>query len=56
MRTDDPLRDFMRHEREMQRLLEECPRCAWCGQRIQDEFPKMVDGEYICDDCAAIPD
>ena len=56
MRTDDPLADFKRWDRYMNSLLEDCPRCAWCGRRIQDEYPKMVDGEYICDECDAIPD
>lgn len=56
MRTDDPLRDFLRHEREMQRLADELPRCAYCGERIYDEKPHEIDGEYVCAECFAIPD
>lgn len=55
-RTDDPLADFKRYDRLMQQMLDECPRCAYCGARIQEEYPHEIDGELVCEECYAIPD
>ena len=53
-RTDDPLRDFLRYDRMMQRALDECPRCAYCGDPIQEEYPHEIDGEFVCEECFTI--
>ena len=42
-RSDDPIRDFYRHDAEEQELLEKCPVCDCCGEPITDEtFKKIV--------------
>lgn len=39
--TDDPLFDYYRHMDEQEEALERLPRCAYCDERIQDEFSKL---------------
>jgi hypothetical protein len=50
-RTDDPLADFDRWDREQQRELERLPVCCECDKPIQDEIYYEFDGEYICPEC-----
>ena len=50
-RTDDPLRDFDRYEREQAEWLESRPVCADCGNPVQDEHYYLIEGEVICPDC-----
>jgi len=35
--SDNPHRDFDRHDKEQNDWLERCPVCAFCHQPIQDE-------------------
>lgn len=49
--TDDPERDFLRHDAKKQRELERLPKCAECGEPIQSERCYEVDGGLICQDC-----
>lgn len=51
MFTDNPLRDFHRHDEEQDLQLERLPRCGYCDGIIQDEFLYDIDGEVICDSC-----
>ena len=50
-RTDDPARDFMRHDAEQNRLLADLPICADCQEPIQDDHCFEINGEYICPTC-----
>lgn len=27
------------------------PRCAWCGEPIQDEYAYKIDGVWVCESC-----
>lgn len=50
--TDDPLRDFARHDAEQQAELDRLPECAECGKPIQSEkCYERIDGELICEEC-----
>ncbi len=49
--TDDPLADFLRMDAEEQAWLAKRPRCAYCGEPIQDEHLYEINGELICDEC-----
>lgn len=49
--TDDPVRDFLSHDREQARELERLPVCSECGERIQDEFCYEINDELICESC-----
>lgn len=49
--TDDPLKDFENHEREQAKRLERLPKCANCGEPIQDEFYYEINDEPICQEC-----
>jgi formylmethanofuran dehydrogenase subunit E len=50
-RTDDPYDDFLRHDAEQQAWLDSLPRCAICGEPIQDEYCYEINGENICEEC-----
>lgn len=50
-RTDDPERDFDRHEAEKQALLDKLPTCNFCGEPIQDEYLWEIGEDTYCDDC-----
>lgn len=51
--SDDPVKDFERHDRQQERQLEQLPVCeeAKCGKHIQDEHLFCIDGEILCEDC-----
>ena len=51
MYTDDPERDFLRHDAEQQAWLEKRPVCHYCGEHIQDEYAVRIDGHWICKEC-----
>ena len=50
-RTDDPISDFNRHQEDMDRQLEERPRCSQCDEPIQEDFCFEINGEAICIGC-----
>ena len=45
---------FERHDRQMEDRLDRCPKCALCGEPIQDEYGYRVedDNDLFCWDCA----
>lgn len=49
-RTDDPLLDFDRWERQKARLAESLPKCDICGRPIDDTYYNLY-GEICCEDC-----
>ena len=49
--SDEPLRDFERHDAEQAAWLQELPRCEHCGEAIQDEEYYEIDGAYVHFDC-----
>ena len=49
--SDDPVRDFLRHDREQQRKLDGRPKCAVCDEPIQDDLYIEKDDEPICSEC-----
>ena len=49
--TDDPLRDFHRHDAEQEEQLDKLPECCDCGKKIQQETAVYINGEWICDNC-----
>ncbi len=51
MYTDDPLRDFARHDAEQARELAKLPVCAECGEPIQTEECYEINDELICPEC-----
>lgn len=51
MFTDDPYRDFLRHDAEQEKLLERLPICDSCGEHIQDDYLFEVDGNLLCEEC-----
>lgn len=50
-RTDDPVADFERHDREQERQLSELPVCEICGKPIQDENLYLINDEFVCQEC-----
>ena len=52
IRTDDPVRDFERHDAEQQRKLDRLPKCEYCGEPIQDEECYEINGALVHSDCA----
>ena len=50
-RTDDPVADFDRWDEEQQRQLEKLPKCAYCGEPIQDDIYFEINGEPVCEEC-----
>lgn len=51
MRTDNPIRDFLRHDAEQNRKLNLLPRCDYCDNPIQDEYLFDIDGDIYCEKC-----
>lgn len=50
-RTDDPVADFERHDREQAKRLAELPVCEICGHPIQDEHLYLINDEFVCPAC-----
>lgn len=51
MRTDNPIRDFLRWDAEREEELKKLPRCSHCAEHIQDDYAFVVNDEWICEDC-----
>ena len=49
--TDDPHRDFLRYEEEMEEKLKERPVCDECGEPIRSDNLYEFDGVLFCEDC-----
>ncbi len=49
--TDDPVADFLAHDREQQEWEERLPRCVHCKGPIQDDFYYIIEDEKVCYDC-----
>ena len=49
--SDDPVKDFERHDREQQKRLEQLPKCIECEEPIQDEHCFDIYGEIYCQEC-----
>lgn len=50
-RTDDPIADFNRYDREQARERRKLPRCRDCGEHITDDYAYFIGDEWICDNC-----
>lgn len=50
-RSDDPLADFDREDREAAEDLKHFPICAECGERITDEYAYRLGGRLYHQDC-----
>ena len=48
-RTDDPVADFERHDREQARRLARLPTCERCGHPIQQERAVCIEGFWYYD-------
>lgn len=51
MFTDDPERDFNRHDMEQARMEARLPVCDKCKKRIYDDIYFEIDGEILCEKC-----
>lgn len=49
--TDDPHRDFLRYEEEMEEKLKERPVCDECGEPIRSDTLVALYGVLLCEDC-----
>jgi formylmethanofuran dehydrogenase subunit E len=49
-RSDDPVRDFDRRDREQQDWEDSLPRCERCGE-ILDTYLYEIDDEILCEGC-----
>lgn len=49
--SDDPVKDFERHDAEQTRKLESRPLCDYCEEHIQDDFYYEINGDCICRNC-----
>ena len=49
-RTDDPLADHDRWQREQERLADKLPECDYCGKTV-DDYYYNINGDIICEDC-----
>lgn len=50
-RTDDPVADAASWDRYQQSLLERLPKCAYCGEPIQDDKCYLINDELVCPEC-----
>lgn len=49
--TDDPLADFARKDADDAAWLQSLPKCAECGEPIQQDFCYEMEGKVICEQC-----
>ena len=49
--TDSPIADFNDWDDRQSKELARLPKCAECGEPIQDEECFEIDGEVICPQC-----
>lgn len=49
--TDDPAHDFDQYDREQAERLRRRPRCAICGEPLQEDVALKLYDEWICDKC-----
>lgn len=42
---------FCQHEAEMEIRISKMPKCAECGEAIQDDICYEINDEYICEGC-----
>lgn len=50
-RTDDPLADFSRWERQKEQQTAKRPLCSYCDEPITDDVAYYIEGEWICEYC-----
>lgn len=39
------------YEKEQERWLAKRPKCAWCGEPIQEECAYRINDEWVCEQC-----
>lgn len=49
--SDDPVRDFHRHDADKERKLENLPICEKCRNTIQQEKAVYYNDQWICENC-----
>lgn len=49
-RSDDPMRDFSKWEKEIQEWESSLPRCDSCKE-VLDDYVYDIDGEILCIEC-----
>lgn len=49
--SDDPVRDFDRHDMAMAQREARLPQCEKCGKPINDDFFYEIDNEILCEKC-----
>lgn len=49
--SDDPHKDFLRHEADLEEGLKDCPVCDCCGEYIFEDYYFEDDGDKFCDNC-----
>lgn len=49
--TDDPIADFNRYDRELEKKEAKLPKCSDCGEPIYDEYYYKINGKIICIEC-----
>lgn len=50
-RTDDPIRDFLKHDADREKQAEKLPICADCGEPVREDHYYLINDEVICPDC-----
>ncbi len=50
-RTDNPIADFNRHEREKESAASKLPKCDYCDKRIDEDEYYDIEGEIVCREC-----
>ena len=49
--SDDPERDFLRHDAEKEEELASLPECDICGNPIMEEHFYLINGDKVCQEC-----
>lgn len=49
--TDNPIKDFMKHDKEAEEKLARLPVCELCGEPIQQEFAIYYADQWCCEEC-----
>ena len=49
--SDEPVRDFDRHDMAMAQRVAKLPKCERCGKPINDDRYFLINEEILCENC-----
>ena len=51
MYSNNPIADYDRYCARQEAQLQQCPKCSYCEEPIQDDFLYEINDELFCESC-----